>query len=178
MNIVNSYVTESKLLDDPGTLANRCKFLSYPIDTDVLDCVKNMILPGKTTFMFSGSWRLDFDATYLELKMFKNANLEFHKSTLFVEPENPALYRLVLNKLLSTNLVILHSDYWVHHQTVDQLVDNLDQLLEYVPAGGQVICTVPFVRVHFNRLTTTYKNVLEKTNGQQINNSIVIVRKK
>jgi hypothetical protein len=178
MKIVDSYITGATLPDDPETLATRCRFLSYNVDPDVLTCVENILLPGQTTFMFSGSWRLNYDATYIELKMFETAQLEFHKSTLFVEPENIKLYNLVLKSLSSVNLIILHSDYWVQHRTVEQILVRLDQLLPYVQEGGQIICTVPFNHIHFNRLTTTRENVLTEIGGYQINDSIVIVRKK
>jgi len=178
MKVIDSYLTDAVLLDDPATLATRCKVLSYNVDSDVLTVVQNMLLPGQTTFMFSGSWRLEVDATYIELKMFKDSNLNFHKSTLFVDPNNKKLYNLVLNRLSSVNLVILHSDYWVQHQPVEQIINRLDRLLMYVQPGGQIICTIPFKHIHFNRLTTTYQNILTQTNGYQINDSIVIVRKK
>lgn len=178
MKIVDSYINSTNLLNDPATLATRCRFLSYTVDPDVLTCVESILLPGQTTFMFSGSWRLNYDATYIELKMFEDAELDFHKSTLFVEPENNKLYNLVLKSLSSVNLIILHSDYWVQHRPVEQIIVRLDQLLPYVQTGGQIICTVPFNHIHFNRLTTTRESVLEELGAYQVNDSIVIVRKK
>ena len=178
MKIVGSYLDKSAL--DPGAAALRYRYMSYDINNSIVSAVKNQLLEGTTIFMFSGSWRLDFAATYLELRLFRNCGLPFHRSTLFVEPNELKLFNLTLSRLAPTNLVILHSDYWCHNSSVEDLLNRLDQLLLYVQPGGQVICTVPLRHIHFNRLTMSTADLLEQTNGIQISNfdnSIMIVRK-
>jgi hypothetical protein len=180
MKVVDSYLDDSVLDTSTRASALRYQYMSYDIDHAVVSAVKNQLLEGTVVFMFSGSWRLDFDATYLELRMFKNCGLPFHASTLFVEPNELKLFNLTLSKLAPTNLIILHSDYWCRHSSIEDLLDRLDQLLPYVQSGGQVICTVPIRHIHFNRLTMSVDDLLEYTNGVEIgdrDNSIIIVRK-
>lgn len=172
MKIVSSYFT-GPIIDDVNTLTHRYQYMMFNIDQTIIDYVDRVLLPGKTVILFSGSWRLFFDATYIELKMVEMCNLNFHKSTLFVEPNNRALFDLVLRSLAPQNLAVLHSDYWSAHQPIDQLISNLDNLLKYVAPGGQVVCTVPLNHLNFNRLTTTYQDL----GFDIVEDSAVIVRK-
>ena len=165
------------LLNDPVSKKTRCQLMSYDINNTLLSAVQEQLIDGPTVFMFSGSWRLNLVATYIELRMFKECGLKFHKSTLFVEPNESKLFNLVLSKLAPINLVILHSDYWVQHQSVENLMYNLDQLLQYVSPGGQVLCTVPVNHIHFNRLTMSCDDLLAQTHGTLINDSLMLVRK-
>jgi hypothetical protein len=145
----------------------------YDVESDVINHVNNLLTNDKTVVMYSGSWRFDLDAVYLELKMMQDCNLQFHKSTLFVEPMQPKLVNLTLKSIRPKNIAILHSDYWTAHQPVDQLLEKMDSLLQYVQPGGQVICTVPLIHLNFNRLTRTYQDL----GFDIVGDSVVIVRK-
>ena len=180
MKVVDSYQDELALDTSTQSLARRYQYMSYDVDDTVISTVKRQLLEGTTVFMFSGSWRLDIDATYLELRMFKNCGLSFHTSTLFVEPNELKLFNLTLSKLAPKNLVILHSDYWCCNSSIENLLDRLDQLLPHVQSGGQVLCTVPIGHIHFNRLTMSVADLLEQTHGiliSNFDNSVMIVRK-
>ena len=172
MTIVDSYLT-GPVLNDQISLSTRYQYMMYDIEPKIIEHVGNLLLGEKTLVMYSGSWRLNFDATYIELRMMKNCSLNFHKSTLFVEPKEPKLVELTLKSIRPDNIAIIHSDYWVGHQPIEQLIKNIDNLVRYVQPGGQVICTVPLIHVNFNRLTTTYHDL----GFDIVDDSIVIVRK-
>jgi hypothetical protein len=144
----------------------------YNVETDVIDYVAKLI-KGKTLVLFSGSWRFNFDATYLELKMVQHCDLNFHHNTLFVEPQTPAVLNLVLKSHGANTIVVLHSDYWMAHRPVEQVVHHMDQLLKNSAPGAQVICTVPLIHLNFNRLVMSYQDL----GFELVADSAVIVRK-
>jgi hypothetical protein len=172
MQLVNSYLT-GPLLTDDTSLARRYQYMMYNIPVEVVEFITPLIQTEKTVVLFSGSWRFTFDFIYIELKMMENCGLNFHKSTLFIDHNNHPLFDLTLKSIRPKNIAILHSDFWTAHQPVDQLLSKLDQLINYVQPGGQVICTVPLKNLNFNRLTTTYSEL----GFNIVNNSAVIVRK-
>jgi hypothetical protein len=157
---VQSYLHDTEAYSDSlDVLAHRYQYLSYGITEPIMDYIKKQILIQPTVFMFSGSWRLDFDATYLELKIAQHYPLPFAKGTLFVEPNHLELFDLTLKSLRPVHLAIIHSDYWVGHRPIDDVVTHLDYLTRYVQPGGQVFCTVTLRNVNFNRLTTSYNDL-------------------
>lgn len=172
MLIATSYDT-APVLNDVRSKTSRYQYMMYNIQPDLIAHIKHLLLPGKTIVLFSGSWRFDLDVTYIELKMMQDCDLQFHKSTLFVEPMKPKLFNLTLRCIGAANIAILHSDYWVAHQPVEQLLQKMDQLVKHVIPGGQVICTVPLIHLNFNRLTTTYQDL----GFNIVADSAVIVRK-
>lgn len=172
MSVIESYIT-GPILNDIESLTSRYQYMMYDINPIVVNHVTNMLSTEKTVVMYSGSWRFNLDAVYLELKMTKNCNLQFHKSTLFVEPNNPKLVNLTLKSIAPKNIAVLHSDYWVAHLPVNHLLEKIDSLLKYTQPGGQVICTVPLIHLNFNRLTSTYQDL----GFDLVEDSAVIVRK-
>ena len=172
MSVIESYIIDP-VLNDLVSLTSRYQYMMYDVESDVINHVNNLLTNDKTVVMYSGSWRFDLDAVYLELKMMQDCNLQFHKSTLFVEPMQPKLVNLTLKSIRPKNIAILHSDYWTAHQPVDQLLEKMDSLLQYVQPGGQVICTVPLIHLNFNRLTRTYQDL----GFDIVGDSVVIVRK-
>jgi hypothetical protein len=172
MSVIESYITDPQI-NDIVTLTSKYQHMMYDIGSDVIEHVNDLLLIGKTVIMYSGSWRFNLDAVYLELKMMQDCNLQFHKSTLFVETMQPKLVNLTLKSIAPKNIAILHSDYWIAHQPVNQLLEKMDSLLKYVQPGGQVICTVPLKHLNFNRLTRTYQDL----GFDLIGDSAVVVRK-
>jgi len=172
VSVIESYIIDP-VLNDLVSLTSRYQYMMYDVESDVINHVNNLLTNDKTVVMYSGSWRFDLDAVYLELKMMQDCNLQFHKSTLFVEPMQPKLVNLTLKSIRPKNIAILHSDYWTAHQPVDQLLEKMDSLLQYVQPGGQVICTVPLIHLNFNRLTRTYQDL----GFDIVGDSVVIVRK-
>jgi hypothetical protein len=157
MTVIESYSADRQnLLPDIKSLSHNYQYLSYNMSPTVLKYVENLLLPGSTVILFSGSWRFTLDATYLELKEAKDYQLPFAKSTLFLDPNNLPIFDLTMRSLHPVNIAILHSDLWVLHCPFAQMIDRMDQLLKYVQPKGQVICSVPLQHINFNRLTTTY----------------------
>lgn len=180
MNIVESYLTNSELLcKDPQTMARRYNFMVYnPVPDAVLDHVRKILVPGPTVCMFSGSWRLALADTYLELRQFKHSQLSFHPRTLFVNPAETTLFELTLNRLSPANLLIIHNDWWTAHHPVDQLIENLDNLCQYVRAQqGQVVCSLPLIHLNFNKLKYSNHDIALQFNGSIVHDSMVLVRK-
>lgn len=172
--MIVSSIKNSVAHDNPDDNAALYQRMSYPVDQSLLGKIDSMLLDGPTTYLFSGSWRLMSDnATYVELKVYKNSNLPFHHKTIFLEPNEDTLYRYVLKKLNSSNIVILHSDYWVAHLPVETLLNNIDDLRQY---ANQVICTLPIRHLNFNKLKLTIDDVCKLTGGVMYGNSIIITR--
>jgi hypothetical protein len=180
MNVLESYLTNSSLLrDDPDSQTRRFKIMVYdPIPDAVLDHVQKLLLPGPTVCMFSGSWRLQLAATYLELRQFKNSKLAFHPRTLFVNLDETKLFHLTLSCLSPANLLILHNDWWTGHHPVDNLVTKLDNLCQYVQGQqGQVICSLPLVHLNFNKLKYSNNDIALRFDGTIVHDSMILVRK-
>lgn len=155
---IESYIN-GPLLNDPQSMKLRYQSMMYNIPANVVELVESMLQSEKTVVLFSGSWRFKCNATYIELKMMRHCGLDFHPLTLFVDDSSCPLLDLTLRSIKPKNIAVLHSDYWIAHQPLEQLLSNLDQLLQYVQPGGQIICTVPLRHLNFNRLTTTYDDL-------------------
>jgi len=153
---------------------DRYRAMIYDLPPGLTDHVKSLCLPGSTTFMFSGSWRLDMDSTYLELKFFRDCYLAWNPKTLFLEPQQPDLYFYTLKKLQQSNLIILHSDYWCGHREFDEIVTDLDHLKSFASC---VICTVPIRHTNFNKLTTSVDDLCQSYKGVSVfQDSLVMIR--
>jgi hypothetical protein len=179
MNIIESYITNSDLL---RTDINH-KFSEWgvydPLSPAVIDFVKQNLLPGPTTCLYSGGWRLDFEATYLEFKPWKNDQTQFHPNTLFVDHNQTKLFELTLKELAPANLLVLHNDWWTCHHPLEKLVDMLDEL--GVATGNpdiQVICSLPLRHVNFNKLKYSNDDIAKIYNGHVVNDSLVLIMKK
>lgn len=179
MKTVESYLSFPDLLrQDPATMARRYKAMIYDLPLSVLHHVKQMLLPGSTVCLFSGSWRLYLDATYLELRQFQNCNINYHPNTLFVNHEEPQLFDYVLTKLSPTNLLVLHNDWWTAHNPVEQLIEELDILLKHVqPSQGQVICTLPLIHVNWNKLKMSVDDMANLVDAVVADDSMIFVRR-
>lgn len=178
MKEVIEFYFDKLLHKDSDSMAELYTFMVYDIPLSVVDEVKKLLLPGKTVAFFSGSWRLDLDATYLELKMFKDSLIKFHPLTLFVDHNNHQVFDYTMKKLAPTNFLILHNDWWIGHCLLEDLIVKLDSFIKYVrPWGGQIICTLPVIHTNFNKLKMSLEDLTQQTNGKIIDDSLIIVRK-
>lgn len=141
-------------------------------DNDLLEHVMSQTLPGKTVFLFSGSWSLNIDAVYVELKCFKDCTLPWHPNTVFLDPQQNFFYHYVLNKFKAQNFIILDSDYWTAHRPLADIMTDLESLNQIAP---RVICSFPLVHANFNKITTSVQDLCNKfTKVSVFKDSLVI----
>lgn len=171
--IVDSLLSD-QTVKDLDSKSDRYQAMVYPLDDGLLDRVMSLTLPGKTVFLFSGSWRLEVDAVYIELKHFQDCRLNWHPRTLFAEPNQKDFYHYMLTKLQPQNFVILHSDYWTGHRPLDRILQDLDDLASIAP---RVICSLPQRHANFNKLTLSVQDLCDLYLGVDIfNDSLIITR--
>jgi len=171
--IVDSLIS-SQVLDSITSRTDQYQVMVYPLEEGVLEHVMSLTVPGKTVFLFSGGWRLDIDAVFLELRCFRDCEIHWHPKTLFVEPQEKNFYQYVLNKLQPQNFIILHSDYWTGHRPLADVISDLEELRKIAP---RVIFSLPLERANFNKLTTSVQDLCNRWPGLEIvNNSLVITR--
>lgn len=171
--IINSLILDP-ILEDTLSKTDRQKVMVYPISPNIINHVMSKTLPGSTAFLFSGSWRLNIDAVYLELRHFRNSDLCWHPRTLFVEPQDPILYHYTLTKLKCNNLIVLHSDYWCGHRPLENIVADLDFLHQF---SDRVICSVPIKHTNFNKLIMSVEDLCQRYPGTSVyDDSIIMVR--
>ena len=146
----------------------------YPMSTAIINYIKSLLLPGPTVILFSGGWRLDFDAMYLELNSFKTVDIPtIPKNTYFVNPTNTALIHKVLTDVGAQNALFLHSAMFCNYRSVEQLAENVQQYLNSVP---QVILTIPTIRTDFNRLKYSCEDIAQQYSAEYIDDSFIIKR--
>jgi hypothetical protein len=163
--IVEDMTKPGLFQDDVIAKTDRYRSMVYSVPMGLIEHVKSLCQPGSTVFMFSGSWNLTLDATYLELKFFQDCDLRWHPKTLFVEPQQQDLFFYTLNKLQPTNLIILHSDYWCGHRPFDDIIEDIARLKSF---ASQVICTMPIKHSNFNKLTTSVADLCRIHEGVSV----------
>lgn len=179
MTIITSYVTDASLVrQDPETLAKMYKVQVYdPVPDPVVDRVTHLCRPGKTVVLFSGSWRLNLNATYIEHRRYRDVPIHFHANTLFLDHNQSDLFELTLHKLMPTNINILHNDWWTLHRPVQDLTAWLDGFLPFVKSRqGRIICSLPLIHLNFNRLKYGYDDIAQQISGEIVHDSMIIVR--
>lgn len=138
--------------------ADRYRGMVYGLPPALLQHVMTLVEPGPVAFLFSGSWRLNIDATYVELKSYRHCGLPWHPNTIFVEPERPDLYQYALRHLQASTLVMLHSDYWTGHRPVWEIFEHMQQLCP----PSRVICSLPLAHANFNKLTHSVSDLCDQ----------------
>lgn len=171
--IVDSLLSEH-VSKDIDRKSDRCRAMVYPLDDGLLDHVMSLTIPGKTVFLFSGSWRLNNDAIYIELKHLQDCKLSWHPNTVFAEPNQKKSYLYILKKLQPQNFIILHSDYWTGHRPLVDILSDLDELVKIAP---RVICSLPLRHANFNKLTTSVQDLCDLHTGVSVlNDNLLIMR--
>lgn len=169
--IVNSLLSEH-VAQDIDIKSDRCRAMVYPLDDGLLDHIISLTLPGKTVFLFSGSWRLNMEAVYIELKHLQDCRLQWHPNTLFAEPNQKNSYLYILKKLQPQNFVILNSDYWTGHRPLVDILLDLDELKKIAP---RVICSLPVRHANFNKLTTSIRDLCDLYPGMNVFNDNLVI---
>jgi hypothetical protein len=125
---------------------------------------------GPVAVLFSGGWRFNFNAVYLEHKIYKNTTLTNHEHTYFIDLDNKSLLNALLKKINAANTLILHSSMFDYRS----LTDIITQLPKYQPPGGQILYSVPHCRVNFNRLKYSVEDMAKKVQAQVVDDCFVI----
>ena len=148
----------------------------YPMSTTVNNHIKSLLQPGTTVILYSGGWRLDFDAVYLELNNYQTLNIpNTPKKTYFIDPKNTALIHKVLCDIDAKNVLFLHSAWFCNYQSMDKLIASMDKFLIY---GAQIILSVPAIRTDFNRLKYSCEDIAQQYSAEYVDDSFIIKRNK
>jgi hypothetical protein len=165
-NIVN--IANNDL--EPKVIDQQFQKSVYDISPLIIDYIKTKLQPGPIAVLFSGGWRFDFNAVYLEHKIYKNTTLTNHEHTYFVDLTNKTLLTVLLKKFNVSNTLILHSSMFDY----GSLTDIITQLPEYQLPGGQILYSVPHCRVNFNRLKYSVEDMAKKVQAQIVDDCFVI----
>lgn len=175
MKIVKNY-NDTNLIDNQEVLDQRFQRTVYAMSSGLLEHVQSLLLPGNTVVMFSGSWRFNLDATYLEAKVFQKTKLPIHQRTWFVEPDNSELFNKVLEQLAPKNLLLLHSGFFCNYESLDQIMIKISLYQQLINTGSQIILTIPQNRVDFNRLKYSCEHVSQNLSIDFFNDSFIVQR--
>ena len=158
----------------PNAMSLSYNISVYPLSDHVINCVESHLSGGPTAILFSGGWRLNFDAVYLEYKNYQNTNIpNLPKKTYFVDVSNTALIHKVLCDLGTKNVLFLHSASFCNYRSLNQLAKNMD---DFAVSGAQVILTVPTTRTNFNRLKYSCEDIAQQYSAEYVDDSFIIKR--
>ena len=176
MKILEPGTPSSLKLQDTQVISKLYEKTLYTISDAVLNTVKQQLKPGKTIVLCSGSYRLDIDATYVENIIFKNSDKPHHKNAMFVDLGRDEIVNLIFKKVKPSNILILHSALFCQYRNVEKITADMNHLKQYVDPGGQVILTVPHVRINYNRLTTSLDTLAANIPALLIDEDLIIVK--
>jgi hypothetical protein len=143
----------------------------YPLSNKVVDYVSELIIESNTVVLFSGGNRLNFDATYIEPKMFLKADIQWKPKTLFVDPSRTQHVNYVIKKLNPTHLLILNTNMFIRYRLWK---DILGDIQHYKKLADKVVVSLPINRFDFNRLKYTDNMITNMMGGTLIDNTIII----
>ena len=160
--------------DTPSVVDARFIASVYPINNNILSCVKNCLLAGPTVVICSGSWRLDLDAIYIESKVFQATTISYPPKTYFTDLGNKHLISCVLDKMQPTNIAFVHSGFFTSYRKIQNIMQDIEWYAQY---GKQVIMSSPTNKFDFNRLTTPLAQLAQDVGGFIVEDSIIVQRK-
>jgi hypothetical protein len=172
MKILSSY-SDSIIKTTPDVLAERAERGVYPMSDQLINCVVEKF-DGNAVILFSGSWRFNFNAMYIEHKGFQLAAKDFHANTLFVDPDNKFLFDYTLQKLKPKTLAILHSGIFFRYRKISDVMIDLNKLKTFIAPQGKIIATIPQNRIDFNRLTTPVSQLAKEISAECVEDSLII----
>ncbi len=171
--IIQDY-QNATIKDTPGVVDARFLASVYPINNNILSCIKNCLLPGSTVVICSGGWRLNLDAIYIESKVFQSTTLPCPSQTYFTDLGNKNLLSCVLDKMQPTNILFVHSGFFTSYRKIQNIIQDINWYAQY---GKQVVMSSPTNKFDFNRLTTTLSQLAQDLGGFSIDDSIIVQRK-
>ena len=171
MKVIEKY-SDGAILNTAEVVTQRFQKSIYDISTGVTESIRSKLLPGKTVVLFSGSWRFNFDAVYLEAKIFDRNTISLHSQTYFVEPNNTKLFDKVMHGIHATNILILHSGFFCNYKSLDVIVEQMSTYQQYCPK--QIVLSIPQERVSFNRLKYSVNDVAQQYQAEVVDNCFII----
>ena len=173
MKVVEKY-SDASFVDNKEFVTRRFQKSMYPISSTVIEHVRSKLCSGKTAVLFSGSWRFDFDAIYLEADFFKNNTISLNESTYFVDPNNTTLFNKAMHDINALNILILHSGVFCNYQSIQTILDKMKSYQQFYPK--QIILSIPQERVNFNRLKYSANDIAQQYQAEILDDSFVIQR--
>lgn len=162
---------DSNISLDPDHAKEQYNFNLYQLLPAVLDSVRANVIPGSTVVLFSGSPRFDFDATYIEPKMFSQCDIAWKPNTIFIDPSQTEMLDFTLKKLAPTNLLILHSVVFMQYRQWHEIHSDIKK---YKNFAERVIVSLPLDRFEFHRLKYTSQDIAKLLGGSVIEDSVVV----
>jgi hypothetical protein len=169
-------IIESNAIQNPTVevLSKIAQSGVYPISNNIVEYVKSSLLTGRTAVLFSGVWRFDLDAVYIENKNFKSLNwTHSYNQVYFVNVSKTELIGKFLQKNKIVNVLILHSAEWCQYRHIEQITQSAEC---YLDIAQQIIITVPNIRTDFNRLKYSCQDIAQKYSAEYIEDSFIIKR--
>jgi len=167
MSIINSY---KDILDSPLILAERAHYMLYHVSEELHEIIKEDISQD-CLMLFSGSWKWNLDIQYMEHSILESGDLNFHKNTLFIDP-NSDIFEYAVRKIKPKTLAVVHSGLFFSYRKISDIMEDLGRLKGI--SGGNVLATVPQERVDFNRLTTPIEQLAKSIGASLVGNDLVI----
>lgn len=152
-------------------VTDQYKFSVYPLDDTIIEYVIEKLLPGLTVVLFSGGFRLQLDAKYIEPKMFANADVVWKPDTMFIDSGNQKMLKYVLSKLQPANILILNSGIFLQYRSWENIQQDINEFKKF---SKQIVISLPVNRFDFNRLKYSYTDIAKKLNGNVINKTIIV----
>lgn len=170
MTLVQTY-RDAKLKATCDVVNQRFQLSVYDISPAVLDLVLSKSVQGNTVTLLSGSWRFNFDATYIEHKTFATSTLKLHKNTVFVDWSNLTAVDTLMSKLQAKNILILHSGMFCRYRHIDTVVDQMLYYKKFNP--GQITLSTPSQALDFNRLKYSVNDIASKYQAKLLDNNLI-----
>ena len=181
MKIIEKY-SDGNFVDNADVRTQRHLASVYNISATVIKFAQSTLRNGKTVVLFSGSWRFDFDATYLEASFFENSTMSLNNNTYFVEPiglgirpngpNDEELFDKIMYNAAAANVLILHSALFCNYQSMTTIIDRMKSYQRFCPK--QILLSVPHGMVHYNRLKYTANDVAQQYQAEIVDDSFVI----
>jgi hypothetical protein len=161
----------SEISSNPVHAKEQYEINLYAMPSTVLSYVSDHMDPGSTTVLFSGGPRLDFSATYIEPKMFSHCDIEWKPNTIFASTSQPDMLDYVIQKLLPTNLLILHTAFFIKYRPWQEIAADIKK---YKTFAKKVIVTLPLSRFEFHRLKYSSVDIANLLGGVIVDDTVVV----
>ena len=181
MKIIEKY-SDGNFLNSAEVRTQQFQTSVYNISTSLVEFVQSKLHAGTTAVLFSGHWRFNFDATYLEAKFFKDTKITAKEKTYFVEPiglgirpnhiADVELHDKIMHDTNATNILILHSALFCNYQSIDIIIDRMKSYQQFHPK--QIVLSVPYQRVNFNRLKYTAADIAQQHQLHLVQDSFIV----
>jgi hypothetical protein len=131
-------------------------------------------LEGRTLVLFSGSWRFNLDADYIEYQYYNDLSVTFHKNTKFVNN----LSMKLLSKILSRyDNLVLDNCVEFRYKTAQEINSLLKDYCSVKPSTCKLIAIVKLTTMCVNRLTTDIEMIKQQILAESFsNNNFLIIK--